>query len=74
MGAISLPVLAALVDKSLVRPTADYYYDMHELLRHYVLEKFEANAAAHTAARDRHAAYYAYLLEQRESLLTAGER
>jgi hypothetical protein len=62
----SLPILAGLVDKSLVRLNADGRYDLHELLRQYVAEKLtQAGEVAVTA--QRHLDYFAALAEQAEA-------
>ena len=65
----TLPVLAALVDKSLIRraSTADgtARYDLHELLRQYAQAKLEADADEDARTRDRHTAYYARQLGER---------
>jgi predicted ATPase/DNA-binding SARP family transcriptional activator len=57
-----LPVLAGLVDQSLVAAGEDDRYDMHELLRQYAAERLAADPAEESAARRRHAEHYAALL------------
>lgn len=60
----SLNVLAALVDKSLLRLGANGRYDLHELLRQYGEEKLEVSGASNLT-RDTHSAYYARFVNQR---------
>jgi DNA-binding SARP family transcriptional activator/predicted ATPase len=61
----SLRDLKTLVGKSfLQQPTPAGRYEVHELLRQYAAEKLAASPAAHTAARDRHAAHYTAALER----------
>lgn len=60
----ALPVLASLVTKSLLRQ-ASGRYELHELLRQYASEQLQANQQAAQETADRHAAYYALLLERR---------
>jgi predicted ATPase/DNA-binding CsgD family transcriptional regulator len=65
-----LPLLAALVDRSLVRRViadgngAGARYEVHEILRQYAAEELE-RAGETTATAQRHMAYYATLLEER---------
>lgn len=61
----SLSMLAALVDKSLLRRTRAGRYEIHELLRQYAAEKLEVQAGKSAAARDAHAYYYARFLQKR---------
>jgi predicted ATPase/DNA-binding SARP family transcriptional activator len=58
----TLPLLAALVDQSLVTAGEDGRYDMHELLRQYAAERLAADPADERAIRRRHAEHYAALL------------
>jgi len=55
----SLPMLAGLVDKSLLRRTAQGRYEMHDLLRQYAEEKLLTNPVESEGVRDRHCRYYA---------------
>ncbi len=58
----TLALLVALIDKSLLRHTANGRYDMHELLRQYAAEQLQA--AGETApTRERHLAFYLALAE-----------
>ncbi|MEZ4706155.1 MAG: tetratricopeptide repeat protein [Caldilineaceae bacterium] len=69
----SLFMLAALVEKVLLRVTAAGYYQLHELTRQYAAEKLSAEAKA--ALYDAYAVYYAGLLDQqRPRLFSAAYR
>ncbi|MBP6472400.1 MAG: tetratricopeptide repeat protein [Chloroflexi bacterium] len=79
----SLPVLASLVDKSFLqrsvaepregrRETAVIRFELHELLRLYVVGKLDEEVR--TAVQDRHATYYAAFLQKRRSLLQEREQ
>jgi len=57
-----LPLLASLVDQSLVVVGEDGRYGMHELLRQYAAERLAADPAEEAVARRRHAEHYAALL------------
>lgn len=57
-----LPLLAGLVDQSLVTVGQDGRYDMHELLRQYAAERLAADPEQEARTRRRHADYYAGLL------------
>jgi predicted ATPase/DNA-binding SARP family transcriptional activator len=68
-----LSLLAALIDKSLLRRTATGRYDMHELLRQYAAEQLEA--AGETApTQDRHLAFYLALAETAEPELRGAQQ
>jgi predicted ATPase len=64
----SLEVLAALIDKSLVRPVEAGRYDLHELLRQYLSEKLIEQSAAAEIER-QHFAYYLRLADAAEGKL-----
>src|SRR4029079_10085996 len=64
-----LPTLASLIDKSLLRRSGDGRYDMHELVRQYAATHLNADAHVYAATRDRHAAFYMGLVQQREAEL-----
>ena len=57
-----LPLLASLVDQSLVMVGEDGRYGMHELLRQYAAERLAADPAEEADTRRRHAEHYAALL------------
>lgn len=54
----SLPLLAALLDKSLLRSAAGGRFDWHPLLRQYAGEKLAQRAAEQRATHARHGRYY----------------
>jgi DNA-binding SARP family transcriptional activator/predicted ATPase len=58
----TLPVLAALVDHSLIEVGEDGRYGVHELLRQYAAERLAADPDDEAATRARHADHYAALL------------
>lgn len=61
----SLPILSALVDKSLLRCERDGRYQIHELLRQYAAEQLAHSADDTANARTQHSAYYADFMHQR---------
>jgi non-specific serine/threonine protein kinase len=62
----SLPVLSALIDKSLIRVNFSGHYDLHELLRQYLSEKLTQSGEAALAAH-RHLNFFLNLAEQAEA-------
>jgi predicted ATPase/DNA-binding SARP family transcriptional activator len=58
----ALPLLAGLVDHSLVEVGEDGRYGMHELLRQYAAQRLAADPAEQAEVRRRHAAHFACLL------------
>jgi DNA-binding SARP family transcriptional activator/predicted ATPase len=60
----SLPLLAGLADKSLVRRSAAGRYEVHELLRQYAEEQLRQAPGEFTQVHDQHCRYYAALLSQ----------
>lgn len=68
----SLPLLAGLVDKSLLRWGPTGRYEIHELLRQYAEEKRKENPQAEEELRARHSAYYAEFLHRRKASLRSG--
>ena len=76
----TLPLLAALVDKSLVQSSAmatghdrsAHRYDLHELLRQYLYDRLVA-AGEEQIIGARHAQYYAQLAEQSAPALMLSE-
>jgi len=58
-----LPILLALVNKSLIRRTFDGRYDIHELLRQFAEEKLTADKQAYHLTKTRHSDYYTQWLE-----------
>src|SRR5579859_1028258 len=61
----SLPLLAALLDKSLMSRNAAGRYDLHELIRQYLGEQL-MEAGEVQPIRSQHLAYYLHLAEQAE--------
>ncbi len=69
----ALPALASLADKSLLR-SQDSRYDLHEVLRQYATERLDQSGQL-AEVQDRHAAYYAGLLQlQGQRLDTSHQR
>lgn len=69
----SLPLLAGLVDKSLLRRNAAGRYETHDMLRQYADEKLEANPEERDRVHDAHCHYYAVLLSQHQEQLKGGD-
>lgn len=65
-------VLAALVDRSLLRRSAGGRYLIHEMLRRYVAQKLARSDEAYLSTQDQHARYYAAFLQAREGDLRGG--
>lgn len=69
----TLPLLAALVDKSLLRQTEPSHYDLHELVRQYLHEQLE-QAGESGPIQQRHLTYCLGLAEARpEGSHSAGQ-
>lgn len=64
----SLPILASLVSKSLIRRTEGGRYDLHELIRQYAFSHL-LNDPQYHAIHDRHCKYYLGLARDREQAL-----
>jgi predicted ATPase/transcriptional regulator with XRE-family HTH domain len=64
----TLPILASLIDKSLVRTSQNAAcpprYELHELIRQYAAEKLAADPAMEYEAHQHHSMYYAALLQE----------
>jgi DNA-binding SARP family transcriptional activator/predicted ATPase len=69
----SLPVLAELVDKSLLRRAATGRYEIHDLLRLYAEEKLQAIPEEYEQVNNAHCRYYAELLMTHKSELKGEE-
>jgi DNA-binding CsgD family transcriptional regulator len=66
VGSASLPILAALVDKSLLRWDPDAgRYQIHGLLRQYAQEQLEGTAEEVDYVRDLHCVYYIDFIHER---------
>jgi predicted ATPase/DNA-binding CsgD family transcriptional regulator len=61
----TLPLLASLTDKSLIRLNPDGHYDMHELLRQYAADKMTAEEVLLTTRR--HLTYFLNLARQAQA-------
>jgi predicted ATPase/DNA-binding SARP family transcriptional activator/TolA-binding protein len=70
----SLPILAELVDASLVRHQASGRYDKHELLRQYAEEKRNRWPEEKDKLLDQHSRYYCAFLQERETRLHGGDQ
>jgi predicted ATPase len=62
----SLPILASLVDKSLLRRTLSGRYELLDILKNYTLQKLTELPDEKERVRDLHCQYYADFLNQRE--------
>lgn len=67
----SLPLLASLVDKSLLRWLPEGRYYVHALLRQYAAEQLVRSPADVNQIYDKHCAYYADFLHQRQADLAS---
>lgn len=70
----TLPVLAALLAKSLIRRSSDGRYSIHELLRHYGEDRLRADPGVSNEVRDRHGAWFAEFVQRRELRLTSHQQ
>jgi len=69
----SLPILARLVNKSLLRRTESGRYEPHELLRQYAAGKLD-EAGETNEVRSRHLAFFLALAEEAEPKLKGAEQ
>lgn len=69
----SLPLLASLAAKSLIRRTENGRYDLHEVIRQYLQAHLRADGG-HAATLDAHAAYYLGLVRTRADALKSREQ
>lgn len=60
----SLPLLASLLDKSLLRMEQEGRYELHELLRQYAVERLAESSHTEATIQDRHALYYAQHVQE----------
>jgi predicted ATPase len=70
----TIPVLASLIDKSLLRVDREGRYDRHALLHQYALEKLQATPNVHEQARERHYGFYLALTQRAEPQLRGPEQ
>jgi hypothetical protein len=73
LQALPLPILLALIDKSLLHISRERY-DLHELLRQYAEEQLRQSDAVETVVRDTHSAYYANFLQKKWQPLRTREQ
>ena len=70
----TLPVLTALLDKSLLRREAEGRYRLHELVRQYAAACLDQSDAGAANAHDQHCAYYTEFLAQKAADLYGGRQ
>jgi len=70
----TLPLLSALVSKSLLRRAPAGRYDLHDLVRQYALDQLDLDAQAAAQIRTRHCQYYTLLLERRGATFKGPEQ
>lgn len=70
----TLPLLTALVDKSLLRWQANGRYQMHKLLRQFAEAQLAQSEEKKTATQERHGRYYAAFLQRRTEALRGGRQ
>jgi predicted ATPase/transcriptional regulator with XRE-family HTH domain len=68
----SLPLLSALVNKSLLRRVGEGRYDLHGMIRQYALLHLAAECDLERETRDLHSHYYLALLSDRDEILRSG--
>jgi predicted ATPase/transcriptional regulator with XRE-family HTH domain len=69
-----LTILAALIDKSLLRRGGSGRYDLHEVIRQYADGQLREQADELAAACGRHAVFYLRLVAEREQRLKGAEQ
>lgn len=74
VASASLSILAALVDKSLLRSDTDGRYQIHELLRQFAEEQLNALPEEAARTRAQHCAYYADFLAARTADMSGGRQ
>lgn len=70
----SLPALANLVDKSLLRRVSGGQYALHEVIRQYAEARLREQGDGWDSARDQHAAYYLERVAEREARIKGPEQ
>lgn len=68
----TLPLLSALVDKSLLRRQHGGHFDLHELVKQYAATKLAEAAVVVQEAHDHHCRYYTAFLHEREHWVVGG--
>lgn len=71
---LSLPLLARLVDKSLLRHEAEGHFTLHDLLRQFLAEKLANDPAEEAATRARHVDWYGARLEAAAARLSGPDQ
>ncbi len=74
VAGVSLPLLAALVDKSLLTRGQKGRYGLHELLRSYALRKLHAEGDEEREVLKRHCTYYAGFAATRAECLGGADQ
>lgn len=70
----SLPLLSALVSKSLVRRTQDERYDLHEVIRQYALAHLNEDQSRFLETCDQHSEYYLHFASAYERKLKSASQ
>jgi DNA-binding SARP family transcriptional activator/predicted ATPase len=70
----SLPILASVVERSLVHMVGHERYEIHDLLRQFIAEKAAEEPDRHAAVEARHAAHYLALLHSRRNALHGADQ
>jgi predicted ATPase/DNA-binding SARP family transcriptional activator len=70
----TLPILAVLLDKSLVRRLDNGRFDVHELLRQYATERLAGDARLLSLAQERFRAHFLLLAETAAAQLTGPDQ
>jgi predicted ATPase/predicted Ser/Thr protein kinase len=69
-----LPILLALMDKSLLRQAPGHRYDLHEIIRQYAQEKLTETSGLRVEALDRHSRYFMGYLHRRQQDAYGGKQ
>ena len=69
MAAATLPVLSALITKSLIRRSSAGRYDLHELIRQFAADQFAGRPEEQVAIQARHGYYYLMFFSQADGRL-----
>lgn len=67
----SPPILMGLVRRSFLQRVSTERYSIHNVLRHYAMEKMDGNSSEVADIKARHCAYYAGFVEQQQDALFA---
>jgi len=70
----TLPLLASLVSKSLVRRTQEGRYDLHEVIRQYASSRLDEDEIHCLETCDRHSEYYLNLASEYEKMLKSSSQ